>query len=58
MMPLAVTPKPKRAGAAAKAKTRLEPVRDAERTQQAILAAAEAEFASKGLAGARVDVIA
>jgi AcrR family transcriptional regulator len=33
-------------------------VRDAERTQQAILAAAEAEFASKGLAGARVDVIA
>ena len=33
-------------------------MRDAERTQQAILAAAEAEFASKGLAGARVDVIA
>ena len=57
-MPVAVTPKPKRAGAAGKAKTRLEPVRDAERTQQAILAAAEAEFASKGLAGARVDVIA
>lgn len=57
-MSLAVTPKPKRAGGAAKAKTRLEPVRDAERTQQAILAAAEAEFASKGLAGARVDVIA
>jgi TetR/AcrR family transcriptional regulator len=57
-MSLAVTPKPKRAGTPAKAKTRLEPVRDAERTQQAILAAAEAEFASKGLAGARVDVIA
>lgn len=57
-MALAVTPKPKRAGAAPKAKTRLEPVRDAERTQQAILAAAEAEFAAKGLAGARVDVIA
>ena len=29
-----------------------------ERTQQQILAAAEAEFADKGLAGARVDVIA
>jgi TetR/AcrR family transcriptional regulator len=43
---------------AAKAKVRLEPVRDAERTQQAILAAAEEEFASKGLAGARVDAIA
>ena len=57
-MALAVTPKPNRAGAAPKAKTRLEPVRDAERTQQAILAAAEAEFAAKGLAGARVDVIA
>lgn len=57
-MSLAATPKPKRAGAAAKPKTRLEPVRDAERTQQAILAAAEAEFAAKGLAGARVDVIA
>jgi len=57
-MSLAATPKPKRAGAAPKAKPRLEPVRDAERTQQAILAAAEAEFAAKGLAGARVDVIA
>ena len=42
----------------AKAKIRLEPVRDAERTQQAILAAAEEEFAEKGLAGARVDTIA
>ncbi|AXK81761.1 TetR family transcriptional regulator [Pseudolabrys taiwanensis] len=56
-MAVAATPKAKRAGAA-KSKARLEPVRDAERTQQAILAAAEAEFASKGLAGARVDVIA
>jgi AcrR family transcriptional regulator len=42
----------------AKAKVKLEPVRDAERTQQAILAAAEEEFAEKGLAGARVDAIA
>jgi AcrR family transcriptional regulator len=41
-----------------KPKARLVLVRDAERTQQAILAAAEAEFAGKGLAGARVDVIA
>jgi AcrR family transcriptional regulator len=57
-MALATTSKPKRAAPAAKPKTRLEPVRDAERTQQALLAAAEAEFASKGLAGARVDVIA
>lgn len=56
-MAVAATPKAKRTGAA-KSKARLEPVRDAERTQQAILAAAEAEFASKGLAGARVDVIA
>jgi AcrR family transcriptional regulator len=46
----------KRPSAAGKPK--LEPVRDAERTQGAILAAAEAEFAAKGLAGARVDVIA
>jgi AcrR family transcriptional regulator len=57
-MALATTSKPKRAAPAAKPKTRLEPVRDAERTQQALLTAAEAEFASKGLAGARVDVIA
>jgi TetR/AcrR family transcriptional regulator len=54
-MTLAETAKSKRTG---KGKARLEPVRDAERTQQAILAAAEEEFASKGLAGARVDVIA
>ncbi|HEY6832554.1 MAG TPA: TetR/AcrR family transcriptional regulator [Pseudolabrys sp.] len=51
-------PKLKKPSLAAKAKARLEPVRDAERTQQALLTAAEAEFASKGLAGARVDVIA
>jgi TetR/AcrR family transcriptional regulator len=50
--------KSKKAGRAAKAKARLEVVRDAERTQQMILGAAEVEFASKGLAGARVDVIA
>ena len=33
-------------------------MRDSERTRQAILAAGEDEFADKGLAGARVDVIA
>ena len=42
----------------ATAKASLAPVRDAERTQQAILAAGEEEFAGKGLAGARVDAIA
>jgi len=42
----------------AKSKTSLTPVRDAERTQQSILAAGEEEFADKGLAGARVDAIA
>ena len=41
-----------------KAKAKLEPVRDAERTKRALLDAAEVEFAAKGLAGARVDVIA
>lgn len=55
-MPLAATAKTKRP--AAKAKVRLEPVRDAERTKRALLDAAEVEFAAKGLAGARVDVIA
>jgi AcrR family transcriptional regulator len=35
-----------------------EPLRDAERTRQALLAAAEVEFSTKGLAGARVDFIA
>jgi TetR/AcrR family transcriptional regulator len=43
---------------AAKPKTPIVPVRDAERTQRAIIAAAEEEFANKGLAGARVDTIA
>jgi TetR/AcrR family transcriptional regulator len=42
----------------AKAKSPTEPLRDSERTRQAILAAGEDEFAAKGLAGARVDVIA
>jgi TetR/AcrR family transcriptional regulator len=55
-MPVAATSKIKKAAAPAKAK--LEPVRDAERTRRAILDAAEIEFADKGLAGARVDVIA
>lgn len=57
-MPLAASSKSKKGGGPTKGKTRLEPVRDAERTQQMILNAAEVEFASKGLAGARVDVIA
>lgn len=55
-MPLAATVKTRRP--AARAKGRLEPVRDAERTKRALLDAAEIEFAAKGLAGARVDVIA
>jgi AcrR family transcriptional regulator len=55
-MAVAVTTKVKRP--AARAKAALEPVRDAERTRQALLAAAEIEFSTKGLAGARVDVIA
>lgn len=57
-MRLGVPSKSKRASGAPRPKARLELVRDAERTQQAILAAAEVEFAHKGLAGARVDVIA
>jgi TetR/AcrR family transcriptional regulator len=55
---MAVAVKTKRPGASAKAKAVLEPIRDAERTRQALLAAAEIEFSTKGLAGARVDVIA
>ena len=58
MMPAASSTKAKKSGAGSNAKVRLEPIRDAERTQQAILAAAEKEFANKGLAGARVDIIA
>ncbi len=50
--------KAKRPAPSAKSKAALEPLRDAERTRQALLAAAEIEFSSKGLAGARVDVIA
>ncbi len=57
-MAVAVTTKAKRPASSAKAKVALEPVRDAERTRQALLAAAEIEFSTKGLAGARVDVIA
>jgi AcrR family transcriptional regulator len=61
-MPVAATSKAKRAAAPAKAQAdgsaKLEPLRDAERTRQALLAAAEVEFSTKGLAGARVDVIA
>jgi TetR/AcrR family transcriptional regulator len=55
-MPIAATTKAKKPSVRAKAK--LEPVRDAERTRRALLDAAEIEFAAKGLAGARVDVIA
>jgi TetR/AcrR family transcriptional regulator len=50
--------KPRRPGPVPKAGAVLEPVRDAERTKQAILDAAKVEFAEKGLAGARVDAIA
>jgi TetR/AcrR family transcriptional regulator len=50
--------KPGKAPPARASKTNLEPVRDAERTKQAILDAAKVEFAEKGLAGARVDTIA
>jgi AcrR family transcriptional regulator len=57
-MAVAVTTKTKRPAPSAKTKAALEPVRDAERTRQALLAAAEIEFSTKGLAGARVDVIA
>ena len=56
-MPVAATSKIKKP-AVPKAKAHLEPIRDAERTRRAILDAAEIEFADKGLAGARVDVIA
>jgi AcrR family transcriptional regulator len=50
--------KPRRPSSAPKSRAVLEPVRDAERTKQAILDAAKIEFAEKGLAGARVDTIA
>jgi len=54
----AATTKLKKPAASAKAVAAVEPIRDAERTRQALLAAAEVEFSTKGLAGARVDVIA
>ena len=59
-MPIAPTSKARKPSARVKvrAKAKLEPVRDAERTRRALLDAAEIEFAAKGLAGARVDVIA
>jgi AcrR family transcriptional regulator len=48
-----------RAGAEARPRAAAEPrTRDADRTQQAILRAAMAEFADKGLGGARIDAIA
>lgn len=57
-MPVAAVSKAKRSSVLTKAKAKLEPMRDAERTKRALLDAAEIEFAAKGLAGARVDVIA
>src|SRR6478672_5348684 len=51
----ATTRKPVRRSAVA---TPIRPVRDAERTEAGILAAATAEFARYGLGGARVDRIA
>jgi TetR/AcrR family transcriptional regulator len=57
-MPVAAVSKAKRSSVLTKAKAKLEPMRDAERSKRALLDAAEIEFAAKGLAGARVDVIA
>ena len=51
-------PKPHAVKAKAKARPKLVAVRDAEATRLRILDAALAEFADKGLAGARIDVIA
>ena len=56
-MAVVATSKPKKA-TPSKRVAPPEPLRDAERTRQALLAAAEVEFSTKGLAGARVDVIA
>ena len=58
MKKLATAAKTRPSAPTAKSKASLTPVRDAERTQLAILAAGEDEFADKGLAGARVDAIA
>jgi TetR/AcrR family transcriptional regulator len=55
---IAASHKSRRPPGSAKPKAAIVPVRDAERTQHAIIAAAEAEFANNGLAGARVDAIA
>jgi AcrR family transcriptional regulator len=55
-MTVATQAKPKKPPS--KGEASAEPLRDAERTKQALLAAAEVEFSTKGLAGARVDVIA
>jgi AcrR family transcriptional regulator len=57
-MAVAVTSKLKKPVPSAKGETPVEPLRDAERTRQALLAAAEVEISTNGLAGARVDVIA
>ena len=57
-MAVAANTKTRRPVAPVRGKASIEPVRDAERTRQALLAAAEIEFSTKGLAGARVDVIA
>ena len=57
-MAVAATSKPKKPAPGQRPTAPLEPLRDAERTRQALLAAAEVEFSTKGLAGARVDVIA
>ena len=54
----AVVSRSRPAATSAKPKAPLQPLRNAERTRQAILLAAEEEFADKGLAGARVDAIA
>jgi AcrR family transcriptional regulator len=56
--PAVTANKRKTTPSAPKSRAVLEPVRDAERTKQAILDAAKVEFAEKGLAGARVDTIA
>jgi TetR/AcrR family transcriptional regulator len=52
-----VSSAPKRWTSPKEVRMRAHP-RDAEATRQRILAAAEAEFSAKGLAGARVDLIA
>lgn len=53
----AVATKQRKISSPSRSKGVVEPLRDAERTKQAILDAAKVEFAEKGLAGARVDTI-